>query len=438
MRSKIEYDLDILNFVEESLDPEQYLIATYILQVPEGGDLLRSAEGLAAEQSTGTWTPTPEFYLPEVRERTAKVIGLHEIPGCGPGVTKAIYRVAYNIVNFGNSLSMLLSSVAGNIFAMGESSVKLVDIKFPKSFVKEFPGPKFGMPGIRKYLGIHDRPIVGSIIKPKAGLPIREFAELCYKVAVGGCDFIKDDELMGASLSYSPVEERVIAVMEALDKANSEKGEKTLYVANITDDGKRIMEHAEKCIEAGVNGLMINYIAAGFQALRMLAEDPSINVPILAHRAMGGALFRSPDHGIDANVQAKMARLCGADTHTTGSIAGKLAVRDPKRVIELTETLRNPFYHIKPTMPFYSGGVYPGNIPLAISHLGIDLLIVSGGGIFGHPEGPIVGAKALRQSIDASVEGVPLEEAAKEHVELMKAVEKWGIWKKPTEKLFPF
>jgi 2,3-diketo-5-methylthiopentyl-1-phosphate enolase len=45
----------------------------------------------------------------------------------------------------------MLSSVIGNISSM--PNLKLVDLEFPKSYVNQFKGPKFGIAGIRKLLG---------------------------------------------------------------------------------------------------------------------------------------------------------------------------------------------------------------------------------------------------------------------------------------------
>ena len=50
----------------------------------------------------------------------------------------------------------------------------------------------------------------------------------------------------------------------------------------------------------------------------------------------------------------------------------------------------------------------------------------AGGGIFGHPDGPISGAQAFRAAIDASVGQIPLTEAAETSEPLKRAIEQWG------------
>ena len=73
-----------------------------------------------------------------------------------------------------------------------------------------------------------------------------------------------------------------------------------------------------------------------------------------------------------------------------------------------------------------SGGLHPGHVPFLIRHLGKDIVIQMGGGIHGHPDGTRKGAMAMRQALDATLKDISLEEYAKEHVELARALEKWG------------
>jgi len=58
--------------------------------------------------------------------------------------------------------------------------------------------------------------------------------------------------------------------------------------------------------------------------------------------------------------------------------------------------------------------------------LGTDIIVQAGGGVHGHPDGTHAGAKALRQSVDASMAGDSLEAYADDHAELATALEKWG------------
>ena len=389
------------------------VIATYYLDTD---DVAAGADALAGEQSTGTWVRVC-FETDSLMERhRAKVL---EVDG-------NIVKVAFPFENFGPVVPMLLTTVAGNLFEMGDfRNVKLLDLEFPEEFVREFKGPKFGIEGTKNALGVTGRPLVGCIVKPCVGLPPREFAEACYQVAVGGVDFIKDDELI-ANPGYSQIEDRVPAAMEALDRANEEKSEKTMFAVNVTDEVDKIMENADTALENGANCLMLNFITAGFSALRVLCEDESVNVPVHCHRDMFAAFTRSDVHGIHTKVVSKLARLCGGDQVHAGAILGKL-YEDIDSVMLSIEALKEDFYNISPSLPVSSGGQHPGKIPENVKRLGEDALILAGGGIFGHKDGATAGARAMRQALDATLGGISLDEYANEHPELKTAIQQWGL-----------
>ncbi|MEM4695167.1 MAG: RuBisCO large subunit C-terminal-like domain-containing protein, partial [Ignisphaera sp.] len=88
--------------------------------------------------------------------------------------------------------------------------------------------------------------------------------------------------------------------------------------------------------------------------------------------------------------------------------------------------LEQHFYHIKSAVPTSSGGLHPGTLPEVVKVLGRDCVIQVGGGTIGHPDGPRAGAAAVRQALEAIVKGIPLDDYARDHPELRKALEKWG------------
>ena len=80
---------------------------------------------------------------------------------------------------------------------------------------------------------------------------------------------------------------------------------------------------------------------------------------------------------------------------------------------------------LKPVLPVASGGLHPRLVPALMETFGNDFVIQAGGGIHGHPEGTVAGAKAMRQAVDATLEGKTLEEYAKNHKELALALKQW-------------
>lgn len=424
---------DLIRF-PENIEGEDYLTCTYYLETPL--DLYKAGDAFAAEQSTGTWMRVKYETDERRRRHGAKVVGVYQLPEKGEKpslptsieikspLNRGIIQIAFPHINFGPRLPNMLSTIAGNLYEMGVfTAVKLLDVHFPKGFVKEFQGPRFGIGGTRKILKVHDRPIVGAIIKPCVGLSPKEIAELAYQGFRGGLDFIKDDELF-ADTAYNKVEERVPLIMEAADRAREETGERKMYAFNITDEVDKILELHDLVVEGGGNCVMLNFVTAGFSALRILAEHTK--APIHAHRDFFPPLTRSPYIGMTAHLFTKLSRLAGADQLHIGAIQGKLYETDDEVLLNI-RTCVQELYDIEKSLPVCSGGQWAGKAPVNYRKIGhVDFLHLSGAGTFAHPDGAESGARSIRQAWDATLKGIKLEEYAEEHKELRKAIEHFG------------
>ncbi len=419
----------------DGIDLEKYIIASYIIKRPRGMNVNYLSRFAAIEQSTGTWVRVPAETAEVRKEHVARVLGVYELPHYEfvlPSKTDHPDRLYFVQIGFpisnikGDGIPMLLTSVIGNISIT--HGLKLVDVAFPKAYLEDFKGPKFGIDGLRKLLKVPERPMLNNMVKPCTGHTCDVAADLVYQAAVGGCDVVKDDELIG-NPAFNTLEDRITSVMEAVDRADSEKGEKTLYTINITSKFPEMFENADKMIELGANALMINYLTAGFEALRAVAEDPSIKVPILGHMDFAGAYFGGEWTGLTSMITlGKFPRMCGADTVVIPAPYGKAEILD-ERYEQNLKVLRYPFQHIKPTLPMPSGGITQGMVEKTMKEAGKDILIGSGGGIHSHPDGPTAGAKAFRQAIDAVMNGIEVKQYAKDHKELGKALGVWGTGK---------
>ncbi len=416
----------------DGIDLEKYIVASYIIKRPKGMNINYLSRFAAIEQSTGTWVRVPAETAEVRKDHVAKVLGCYELPFYEYLIPKDVkertyfVQIGFPIVNFRPQIPMLLTSVIGNISIT--HGLKLVDLAFPKDWLQGFKGPKFGIDGLRKLLKIPKRPLLNNMIKPCTGHTAKVGAELLYEAAVGGCDIVKDDELISNPV-FNTLEDRVVAYMEALDRADSEKGEKTLYTINITNKFPEMFEYADKMIELGANALMVNYLTSGFESLRQLAEDPSIKVPILGHMDFAGAYMGGEWTGLTSMIVfAKFPRICGADTVVLPCPYGKAEILDERYETNL-KVLRYPYQHIKPTLPMPSGGITQGMVEKTVKEAGMDILIGSGGGIHSHPGGPRKGAVAFRQAIDAVMQGIQVKEYAKDHEELGVALGVWGTGK---------
>ena len=78
-------------------------------------------------------------------------------------------------------------------------------------------------------------------------------------------------------------------------------------------------------------------------------------------------------------------------------------------------------------MPVISSGQWGGQAPETYARTGsVDLMYLAGGGMISHPGGPAAGLAAICQAWEAAVAGTPLEEYARDRVELRQSLEKFG------------
>jgi ribulose-bisphosphate carboxylase large chain len=405
--------LRYVDFVNQSYKPKTTDVICEFYVEPEGISFNEAAGGVAAESSVGTWTELTTI-KPYVEKLAARVFNIN-----GKNI-----KIAYPIGLFeqGN-MPNILSSVAGNVFGLGAlKNLRLNDIHLPRELVKSFRGPQYGIGGVRELLGVNDRPLVGTIIKPKLGLKTKDHAKVAYDAWIGGCDVVKDDENL-SSQSFNPFQDRIVATLEMRDRAEKETGEKKVYMANITSETEEMLKRAQFIKEHGGRYLMIDILTCGFSALQTVREQ-DFGLVIHAHRAGHAAFTRNPKHGISMKAIAKVARIIGVDQLHVGTVVGKMS-ETQEEVSENCEALRTDMYGVNEVLPVASGGLHPGLVPALMSFFGKDFVIQAGGGIHGHSEGTVSGAMAMRQAVDATLKGIPLKEYSYSHKELQAALEIW-------------
>ena len=416
-------------YVDLKYEPrEDELIAKYYVEPIKGKTLEEISNHIAGESSIDTWSSITTLSESMRKRLMPHVFKIDE--------KKKIIEIAYNSELFeeGN-MPQILSAIAGNIYGMSlVKNLRLLDFTLPEAMVKSFAGPQFGISGVRKILNIYDRPLVGTIVKPKVGLSVAEHTDVGYKSWLGGCDAVKDDENL-TSMKFNKFEERIPSMLNAMDKAANETGEKKVYFPNITGPYDKMIERYDCVIESGGNYIMYDILTAGFGALQGIRKMSKL--PIHGHRAMHGALTRNKKMGISMLAVAKISRLLGIDTLHIGAIFGKMEGSE-REIVEIEHeiesttkresriALKQPWYRMKKTMAVASGGVYPGVVPKIINSMGNDIVIQAGGGISGHKNGIVDGSKAMRQAIDASMQNISLNDYAKKHKELEIALKQWG------------
>jgi ribulose-bisphosphate carboxylase large chain len=359
------------------------------------------AKTIAELETTGNWLgkeqPT-ELY----RQSRGEVCEVQE-SAPGKGVISILFPLSNLDLENAAFASIWLLLIGGGTFALVDyQKSRLLDFSLPDWAYKYFPGPKFGIKGTRRLLGVKEKElIVGTIVKPTSGLTPEQVAEMCHLAAVGGVRFIKDDE--------------------GLKRAEDVTGQVVIYAPHITTGPECIKEHAHIALEQGANALMLNFFAAGFGSLEMLARDPEINVPIYAHCGGREAMGRAEGQGVAPNVIAKFARLVGADYFRSG-ILGSYLVGSQEEYALINETLRADLPGIQDAVPVLSGGLNSRNLGENLAAFGTEIIALAGTGIFSHPMGTRGGVEAMRQAAAAFLLGIPPAEYARNHPELAAAL----------------
>ncbi|MFH1256476.1 MAG: type III ribulose-bisphosphate carboxylase [Candidatus Diapherotrites archaeon] len=392
------------------------LVADFFLEPNAKVPFEEAAQAVAAESSIGTWTELSTLTQDILKRLRPKIFELDEKKGTA--------KIAYPIDLFeAGNISQIMSSVAGNVFGMKEvDSLRLNDLIFPEKIVKEYKGPEFGIEGIRKIVGVKGRPLVGTIIKPKLGLNAKEHAKVAYNAWLGGLDIVKDDENL-SSMAFNNFRERMNETFRLRDKCEGETGEKKIYMPNVSSPFKEMVKRAQLVKEKGGEYAMVDVLTVGWGALQELRNE-NLKLVFHAHRAGHAAFTRNPKHGISMLVIARLCRMIGMDQLHIGAIFGKME-GGKEEVQEIDNALKQDWFGLKKTLSVCSGGLHPGHVPSLVKALGKDIVIQMGGGVHGHPQGTIAGAKAARQALEAAVQGIELKQYAKTHKELEAALEKW-------------
>jgi len=424
----------MVDYVDLNYEPdEKDLIAMYYVEkASECKDIEHACMEIAKESSIGTWTKILTMSEQIAKNLKPATFYIDE--------TNNIIKIAYTEELFeAENISQILSAIAGNIFGMKKLKyLRLLDIHFPKSIIKEYKGPKFGIEGIRKLTNIKNRPLLGTIVKPKVGLNESEHAEVCAQAWKGGLDIVKDDENL-TSMKFNQFEKRIEKTLEQRDKIEEHTGDKKIYMPNITSTVSTMKERADFVIDHGGEYVMIDIVTIGFSALMEMRNYlEKKDVVIHAHRAMHGAFTRIKEHGISMLTLAKLARLIGVDQVHTGTVVGKMEgekqeVLDINKIITQNNISGNNrtyldqnWYDIKPLLPVASGGLSPLDIPELVKILGKDMIFQFGGGCHGHPNGTEAGARAITQALKATLNNTRLNEYSETHQELKQAIQKWS------------
>jgi 2,3-diketo-5-methylthiopentyl-1-phosphate enolase len=389
-------------------EPRIDVVVTYLAALPaEESAARRAADAFALGQSLGTWKPVPGITDEMRRAHGASVVDLRrgrdgDVVGGASTAGRWVLRVAFPLVNLGDSLAMLLTTAIGNDPSTS-IAMRLIELELPPSFARIFPGPRFGVSGWRAVTGVRDRPLLLNMIKPCTGFPPEVGAGFAAESARGGVDLIKDDELL-ADPAFSRVADRTRAYVAAIEAVAAETGRATRYVAHVTSRPGRLSATARSAVEAGAAAVMVTPLTLGLDALGELAE--SVGVPILAHTAGVETITGAAEGGVGHAALATLLRAAGADAVLTSSPHAPRPLAHAAYAATL-DALAAPAAGgtMSPAMPMIGGGITADHVAAIVAEAGLDIIVAAGGAIQGHPGGAAAGGRAMQDAIAAASDG---------------------------------
>ena len=229
-----------MQFYNPNIDPEKYVIATYWMK-SRNADLRKTAWDLAIGQSVGNPNVRNQWETEELFEQSSCVI-MHDRDSL-KHLTEGYVKIGFPVINTdwsGDGISHLLCQLMGGQVDIDTfDACRLTKIDFPQHIRDKFLGPKFGITGMREYTGQYDKPFSGAIVKPKTGMSAETLLEMVKELVDGGCDFIKEDEIM-ANPTFCPIEKRVdlriagvLSNFNPISDINLMEEDEEIYVKNI-------------------------------------------------------------------------------------------------------------------------------------------------------------------------------------------------------------
>jgi ribulose-bisphosphate carboxylase large chain len=277
------------------------------------------------------------------------------------------------------------------------AGVRLTAFDLPDALLSRWRGPRFGLHGLREACSVQDRALICAVLKPLGRSP-GELADLAFQFALGGVDLIKDDQGL-MNQPFCPFEERVARCAEAVAKGAAKRGRPCLYFPHVSGAIHQMRRRAHVAKQAGAGGLLIAPGLTGFDALRTVAEDETVALPIASHPAFLGTYAVHPDNGIAPNVlYGRLPRLAGADISIYPSYGTGYAMTK-EDCVAIAAASRSPWHYLRPMAPTAAGRIGFEQVAELGSLYGPDVVFILGSRIQEDPRGLVAAAQRFVNEI---------------------------------------
>lgn len=365
------------------------LSAVYRVQCPPA-EVDAVSRAIALEQTV----EVPEELVtdPGIRERiVGRVEGIAPVANA-PDTFDVRIQYAEELAHGG--LGQFLNLIYGNISF--KPRICLRELGLTPEFLAQFPGPKAGIDGIRRALGVFGRPLLATALKPRGSTP-DQLAKLARDFAAGGGDIVKDDHNL-VEADFAAFRERVERCQAGVLEGSAKSGRPCYYLPNLSAPVGELEERIEFLVRIGVRGVLSAPLLLGLDLQRHLAAK--FPLWFLAHPTFSGVYFQDRGHGIEPGLLlGTIFRLAGCDGTIFPNVGGRFSfTREECR--QIVDHARAPLGNLAPAIPAPAGGMSFDTIPAMAEAYGADSMFLIGGKLLSHSTDLALSTAKFREAIE--------------------------------------
>lgn len=361
---------DVLNDRQELMSFMEFVSATYRLRCSK-----HDAETIAREIALEQTVEVPEELIRSSAIRDeflGRVRSVVPMTGTA-GIFEAIIDYPADLA--GTHVGQMWNLLYGNISL--KRHVRLTAVSLPAEVRRRLPGPRYGVDGVREMLGVFQRPLLATALKPRGSSP-EQFAALAGAFAAGGGDVVKDDHNL-VDASFAQFCDRIDRSFAAVEEVNARTGRRTLYAPNLSPPIQELDRYAEYLVQRGIRAALIAPMLLGLDTVAQLTR----RYPLvwLAHPTFTGCYYHDPDHGIAPGLMlGTWFRWLGCDATIFPNHGGRFSF-SREECAAIAAEARSPDVDFKACWPAPAGGMSFERLPEMAADYGPDTQFLIGGAL---------------------------------------------------------
>ena len=362
------------------------------LIVADDEDAARArAVGIAYEQTV----EVPDDVVPDGFIRDEIVGRVETIEPRGANRWLAV--VSYSADSAGDEAVQLINVIFGN--SSIQQGIAVSGFEPGPAVTARFPGPRFGISGLRRLTGRAHGGLIAPVIKPQ-GSSARTLAGIAARCVAGGADIIKDDHGL-TNQPMAPFADRLAHVGAAVAEANAKHGRSALYFVNISGFSGNPVAEAYRAKEAGAGGVLIMPGLLGYGLAHHLSAAPDFGLPVMTHPSFTGPFVLTPENGMShAMMYGTLQRLIGSDISVFPNVGGRFGF-SRGACLSIAAACRDAAGPGRPMMPSPGGGMSVERAGDMVEMYGQDVVHLLGGSLLRAGDASGDAVRAMRDAVDA-------------------------------------